>query len=142
MGVQIVGRDDHAIRDVGVPVSESTWIGERTPSPRDTVTIGADVWVGGGSTILSGVTIGAGAIIAAGSVVVNDVDEFAIVAGNPARAVSVRFDSVEARQAHLHSLEQRVASLPPAQKRASSASAWRGPRRRTTVSDSNLDRKD
>lgn len=54
------------------------------------VTIGDDVWVGGGSIILAGVTIGKGAIIAAGAVVNHDVPEYAIVAGVPAKVVKVR----------------------------------------------------
>ena len=37
------------------------------------VTIGSDVWIGGGAIILPGITIGDGAIIGAGSVVTRDV---------------------------------------------------------------------
>ena len=48
------------------------------------VTIGADCWIGGHVTILPGVTIGARSIVAAGSVVVDDVPEDVMVAGNPA----------------------------------------------------------
>lgn len=50
------------------------------------VTIGADVWIGGGAIILPGVTIGDGAIVGAGSVVTRDVPEGATVRGNPAKA--------------------------------------------------------
>jgi virginiamycin A acetyltransferase len=42
--------------------------------------------------ILSGVTIGNGAVIAARSVVTRDVPPYAIVAGNPARLIRLRFD--------------------------------------------------
>ncbi|TQM93988.1 maltose O-acetyltransferase [Roseinatronobacter monicus] len=49
------------------------------------ITIGADVWIGGGAIILPGVTIGDGAIIAAGAVVTRDVGVGATVAGTPAR---------------------------------------------------------
>jgi maltose O-acetyltransferase len=49
------------------------------------VTIGANVWVGGGAIILPGVTLGDDAIIGAGSVVTRDVPAGATVAGNPAR---------------------------------------------------------
>ena len=45
------------------------------------------VWIGFNVIILKGVTIGEGAIIAAGSVVTNDVPDFAVVAGNPAKIV-------------------------------------------------------
>ena len=56
----------------------------------DTV-IGPDVWIGDHATVMPGVTIGAGAIVAAMSVVTKDVPPYAIVAGNPARAVRARF---------------------------------------------------
>ncbi len=49
------------------------------------VTIGADVWVGGGAILLPGVTIGDAAVIGAGSVVTRDVPAGAVVGGNPAR---------------------------------------------------------
>jgi len=49
------------------------------------VTIGEDVWIGGGAIILAGVTIGARAIVGAGSVVTRDVAADAVVVGNPAR---------------------------------------------------------
>ena len=43
--------------------------------------------VGMGSIIMPGVTIGAGAMVGAGSVVVKDVPDWTIVAGNPAKFV-------------------------------------------------------
>jgi maltose O-acetyltransferase len=49
------------------------------------VTIGCDVWIGGGAIILPGITIGDGAVIGAGSVVTRDVAPGATVGGNPAR---------------------------------------------------------
>jgi acetyltransferase-like isoleucine patch superfamily enzyme len=55
------------------------------------VTIGNDVWIGINVTIMSGVTIGDGAIIGAGSIVTNDVPPYAIVAGNPAQKIKMRF---------------------------------------------------
>ena len=51
------------------------------------IQIGNDVWIGTGSTILTGVTIGDGAIIAANSVVTKDVPDWTIVAGNPAKII-------------------------------------------------------
>jgi len=41
-------------------------------------------WIGFGAIILAGVTIGEKAIVAAGSVVIHDVDDYTMVAGNPA----------------------------------------------------------
>lgn len=56
------------------------------------IDIGHDVWIGMQAIILSGVRVGNGAIVAAGSVVVSDVPDFAIVAGNPAKVIKYRFD--------------------------------------------------
>ena len=54
--------------------------------------IGCDVWIGANSIILQGRKIGHGAIIGAGSVVTKDVPPYTIVAGNPAKAISHRFN--------------------------------------------------
>ena len=51
------------------------------------VTIGADVWVGGGAIILPGVRIGSRSVIGAGSVVTRDVPESVFAAGNPCRVI-------------------------------------------------------
>lgn len=49
------------------------------------VSIGRNVWIGGGAIILPGISIGDDAIVGAGSVVTRDVPAGATVAGNPAR---------------------------------------------------------
>lgn len=51
------------------------------------VTIGADVWIGGGSVICPGVTIGDGTTIGAGSVVTRDIPPYVVAAGNPCRVI-------------------------------------------------------
>lgn len=51
------------------------------------ITVKKGVWIGGGAIILGGVTVGRGSIVGAGSVVVEDVPENAICAGNPARVI-------------------------------------------------------
>ena len=51
-----------------------------------------DVWFGYNSMVKNGVTIGNGAIIGANAFVVKDVPDYAIVAGNPATVIKMRFD--------------------------------------------------
>lgn len=46
-----------------------------------------DCWVAAGATILKGVTVGKGAIVGAAAVVCDDVPDFTLVVGNPARVV-------------------------------------------------------
>ena len=58
--------------------------GYETSAP---ITIGDDVWIGGGSIITQGVTIGDNVIIAPGSVVSGDIPSNVKVSGNPARIV-------------------------------------------------------
>lgn len=62
------------------------------PSTKGNVIIGNDVWIGHGSTIMSGVKVGDGAVIGACSVVTKDVKPYEIVAGNPAKVIKKRFD--------------------------------------------------
>lgn len=51
------------------------------------ITIGDDVWVGGGAIICPGVTIGSRTVIGAGSVVTRDVPDDVFAAGNPCRVI-------------------------------------------------------
>jgi maltose O-acetyltransferase len=51
------------------------------------ITIGDDVWIGGGVIICPGVTIGNRAVIAAGAVVTKDVSNDVLVGGNPAKTI-------------------------------------------------------
>ena len=61
-------------------------------SSKGDIIVGNDVWFGYNSLIKNGVTIGHGAIVAAKAVVVKDVPAYAVVAGNPAKVVKMRFD--------------------------------------------------
>ena len=51
-----------------------------------------DVWIGGNVSIKPGITINNGAIIGTEAVVTKDVPPYAIVGGNPARILKMRFD--------------------------------------------------
>ena len=55
------------------------------------ITICNNVWIGDSAIVLAGVTIGNGAIVGAGAVVVKDVPPYAIVVGNPAKEIRLRF---------------------------------------------------
>ena len=108
--VGLIGKLDHDYRAVGLPASFSPWIGSssRHPAADDLrLVVGVDVWIGYGSIVLSGVTVGRGAIVSAGAVVTHDVEPYSIVAGNPARAVGVRFGPDEAVEHERILLETR-----------------------------------
>lgn len=93
--VGLLGKYDHDFSYIGKSIKDSPWIGDSDYKFKGKglkIIIENDVWIGYGSIIVSGVRIGRGAIVAAGSVVLKDVEPYSIVAGNPARAVSRRFD--------------------------------------------------
>jgi maltose O-acetyltransferase len=51
------------------------------------ITIGDNVWLGGGAIVLAGVTIGANTVVGAGAVVTRDLPPNVVAVGNPARPV-------------------------------------------------------
>ena len=62
--------------------ARKTWLEFAKP-----ISIGNDVWVGGGAIICPGVNIGNGVVIGAGAVVTRSVPDNTFVAGNPARVI-------------------------------------------------------
>ncbi len=61
------------------------------PATKGSVSIGNDVWIGDGVTILSGINIGDGAVLAAKSLITKDVKPYEVWGGNPARLIKKRF---------------------------------------------------
>ncbi len=65
----------------------------RAGAPRDKwkaakpITIGDNVWLGGGAIVLPGVTIGDNTVVGAGAVVTKDLPADVIAVGNPARVI-------------------------------------------------------
>lgn len=89
--VGIVGKTDHDVQSVGIPIRNAPWVGDSPLTLSHQTRIGSDVWIGYGAVILSGVTIGDSAIVAAGSVVTKDVAPNTVVAGSPATVRRNRF---------------------------------------------------
>lgn len=59
------------------------------------VIINDDVWIGTRAIILAGVTIGRGAVVGAGAVVTKSVPPYAVVGGNPAKIIRMRWSQSE-----------------------------------------------
>lgn len=64
--------------------AEERIAGALIPKP---IIIGNRVWIGGGTTVLSGVTIGDDSVIGAGSVVTRDIPAGVVAAGNPCKVI-------------------------------------------------------
>lgn len=60
--------------------------------------VGHDVWLGKDARLLPGTRLGSGVIVGAGAVVRGEVPDYAIVAGNPARVIRMRFDAATVSQ--------------------------------------------
>lgn len=78
-GVHIMsGKGQHNFSDLNTPIKDQGGTFEK-------VTIGENSWIGNGALIMA--NVGMRCVVAAGSVVINDIEDFAIVAGNPAKVI-------------------------------------------------------
>jgi virginiamycin A acetyltransferase len=81
-GVHILsGKEQHNFEDIDRPLNQQ---GGKFIK----VVIGEDSWLGNGVIIMA--NVGKKCIVAAGAVVVNDVPDYAIVGGNPAKIIKMR----------------------------------------------------
>ena len=70
-----------ASHDVTSPIMELTF------AP---ITVGSNAWIAARSIVMPGRKVGDGAVVAAGAVVVNDVEPWTVVGGNPAKFITKR----------------------------------------------------
>lgn len=81
-GVHIIsGKKQHDFSDLEAPLREQGGTFEK-------ISIGEDTWIGNGAIVMA--NVGKKCVIAAGSVVVNSVEDFSIVGGNPATLLKKR----------------------------------------------------
>ena len=92
-GVKFLPSTDHALDRISTyPFKALCLTGELEALSKGDIVVDDDVWIGYGTTVLSGVHIGQGAAVAAGSVVTKDVPPYAIVGGVPAKVIKYRFE--------------------------------------------------
>lgn len=100
-GVQfITSTANHDMRGVSTypfPIFDQVRFGEYVaslPQGKDTV-VCHDCWLGREAMLLPGATLGCGVIVGARAVVAGAVPDYAVVAGNPAKIVRMRFGDAE-----------------------------------------------
>lgn len=82
-GVHILsGKNQHHFEDLSIPIRDQGGRYEK-------ISIGENSWLGNGAIVMA--NVGTHCIVAAGSVVVDDVEDYAIVGGNPAKVIKSRF---------------------------------------------------
>ena len=82
------------------------------------ITIGDNVWLGGGTVVIPGVTLGNNVVVAAGSVVTKSFPDNCVIGGNPAKLIKViEIDEPEKNQSlmiqreKINELDQKIVSL-------------------------------
>jgi len=79
----IIVAESHRFDETDMPL-------RRQGTERRGVSIGADSWLGAGVRVLDGVSIGSGSVVGAGAVVTQDLPDFCVAAGVPARVIRTR----------------------------------------------------
>jgi maltose O-acetyltransferase len=85
IGRNVLINDDVMLLTAGHDVDSPTFEGDASP-----ITIGDYAWLPTRIVVLPGVSIGEAAVVGTGAVVAHDVEEYTVVAGNPAKLVSQR----------------------------------------------------
>lgn len=81
-GVHILsGKNQHNFSDINIPIKDQGGSFEK-------IFIGEDTWIGNGALILA--NVGKKCVVAAGSVVIKEVPDYTIAAGNPAKQIKQR----------------------------------------------------
>lgn len=83
----VIVSSNHAFRQTDVPMASV----DHVMAP---VKIGHDVWIGAHAVITAGVIIGNGVVVSAGAVVTDDIEDYKIVGGLPARVIGDRITKV------------------------------------------------
>ncbi|WP_099866892.1 type B chloramphenicol O-acetyltransferase [Pararhizobium haloflavum] len=64
-------------------------------APAGDTVIGNDVWIGSEAIVMPGVRVGDGAVIGTRALVTRDVAPYAIIGGNPAKVIRMRFSETD-----------------------------------------------
>lgn len=94
------------------PVKRKSGLEDGSP-----ITLGNDVWIGGGSVIVPGVTLGDNVVVGAGSVVTKSFGDNVVIAGNPAKIIktidldSVETTSIEQQQNIIDNVDEQMIEL-------------------------------
>lgn len=81
-GVHILsGKQQHNFSDMETPIQQQG-------GTFQLITIGEDTWIGNGAIVMA--NVGKKCVVGAGSVVIDDVPDYSIVAGNPAKLIKAR----------------------------------------------------
>lgn len=75
------GKEQHSFADLDLPIKEQERKFEK-------ICIGEDTWIGNGAIIMA--NVGKKCVVGAGSVVVEEIEDYSIAAGNPARVIKKR----------------------------------------------------